>query len=255
MTGCLMTVPRLLVPAERLASGEMELTGAEARYLARVLRLGPGERFRVFTAEGDELEAEITQLSYRRVTARLLGPANVPDTDPKHDVTVALAILKGNAMDWAIQKLAEVGARAIIPLSTERVVVRASDWQEKTARWQEIASEAARKSGRRRPPEVRPVTPVAFLPEQFQDCWRHPWLLLDPDAKDAMSVPKAVADADAAGLIIGPEGDLTDEEKRLLLEGGARPVYLGPRVLRAETAAVVACALALYALGELGPAG
>lgn len=238
---------------EQILAGQIELSGEKARYLCRVLRLKPGDRFRVFTAMGDELEAEVTQVGYRRLSAKLLGPADVPDADPKHDVTVALAVLKGSAMDWAIYKLAELGAHAVIPLTTSRVVVHPRDWEAKAERWQEIACEAARKSGRRRCPEVWPVTFLAsiaaFIPDSEPD-W---WLLLDPDAKNAVSVPEAIAGKDGASLIIGPEGDLTDEEKQFLVEAGARPVYLGPRILRAETAAVVACALALYALGDLGP--
>lgn len=248
-----MTVPRVLVSAEQLASGQIELSGAQAHYLGHVLRLGRGDRFCVFTTEGDEKEAEVIQVGYRRVSARLLGPAEVPQADPQHSIWVALAVLKGSAMDWALQKLAEVGAEAIIPLFPERVVVKRHDAENKIRRWQRIASEAARQSRRRRMPKVMPVAAVFEIADMMSAGPQERWLLLDPDAEDAVSVPEALAGAESAGLIIGPEGDLTDEEKRFLVQAGARPVYLGPRVLRAETAALVACALALYALGELGP--
>jgi 16S rRNA (uracil1498-N3)-methyltransferase len=248
-----MTTPRVPVSAEQLTSGQIELAGEKAHYLCQVLRLKPGARFFVFTKEGQEAEAEITRVGYRRVVAKVLGPAASSDADPRHPVCVVLAVLKGSAMDWAVQKLAEVGAWTIIPMISQRVVVRAEDWQAKVERWQEIASEAARRSGRCRGPEVVPVVPISKIGAVIADASKDRWLLLDPDAQDAASVPEALSGASSAGLIIGPEGDLTDEEKKVLVETGARPVYLGPRVLRAETAAVVACALALYALGDLGP--
>lgn len=250
-----MTVPRVLVSDEQLAAGHVELSGEKAHYLCRVLRLRRGDHFRVFTARGDELEAEITQIGYRRVSARLLGPVEEPDADPKHSVCVALAVLKGRAMDWAVQKLAEVGAQTIIPVISERVVVTLRDAEGKGKRWQQIAFEAARQSRRRRMPEVLPVASLTQVRDEIGKAAQRVWLLLDPDARDAVSVPEALAEAQSAALIVGPEGDLTDDEKQSLTDAGAKPVYLGPRILRAETAAVVACALALYALGELGPPG
>lgn len=255
-----MTEPRILVGAADLERGEVELRGDDAHYLLRVLRLRTGEGFRAFTGEGAEVEMEIIETGREGLRARVVGVLDA-STEPAHEVEMALAVLKGDAMTWAVQKVVEVGASRIRPVLAERVVVRGGpkEWAAKRRRWQQVSQQAARQCRRARVPEVVAPARVGELAAVVhadsarvgQDMPRR-WLLLDPETAADRSVAAALAGSEAAGLVIGPEGDLTPDEKAALRDAGAVPVCLGPRVMRAETAAVVACALALQALGDLG---
>jgi 16S rRNA (uracil1498-N3)-methyltransferase len=246
-----VTTPRLFLRAANLSTGTVVLAEAQAHYLCRVLRLGPGARFVAVTGPEEEAEMEIVSSRQGQVIARVVQRRRVC-SEPAHVLTVALAVLKSKAMDWAVQKVSELGAATIIPVRAQRVVVRGpeKDWEAKRARWQEIAVEAARQCGRTCPPTVQqPLTVPQLARLCEQD--RNPWLLLDPAAADGKPLGAVVPGAQAVGLIVGPEGDFTSAEKELLRGAGAVPVRLGPRLLRAETAALAACALALYLLGDL----
>ena len=247
-----MTRPRVKVEAAEIDSGRIVLAGERAKYLARVLRLKAGDQVWAYAEDGREVEMIIEETGAKSVTAKVVGACEVSN-EPRLKVTVYLAILKGKAMVWAVQKLAEVGASRIVPVVTERVVVRidAKEGVEKAARWQEIAEEAARQCRRTKAPEVE--APVS-MGEVAERCRKEggPWLLFDCEARETVAVEAAVGDGERAFIIIGPEGDLSPTEKEKLYAAGAKAVGLGPRVMRAETAAVVGCAVVLKAAGELG---
>lgn len=247
-----MTRPRVLLKPGEVRGDEIVVEGERAHYLVRVLRLGAGDTFVAADPGGLELEAEIVEVGEGWVRARWLVSRQARG-EPAHTIHVALGVLKGRAMEWAVQKLTEVGASALLPVLAERGVVRLDDrrWPRRLERWREIAAQAVRQCGRSRPPEMGLPVSVPDLADLCR-AGAMPWLLLDPRAEGARGLSTVLDSAGAAGLIIGPEGDFTQAEKALLLSAGAVPVSLGPRVLRAETAAVVACALALHTLGDLG---
>lgn len=247
-----MTRPRILLTYDETRREHLLVDDERAHYLLHVLRLRPGDCFVAVAPQGRELEMEITGVTDGVVRARLVGTREA-STEPLHAVHVALGVLKAKTMDWALQKVTEVGAVRIVPLLATRCVVRADaeQWQAKRQRWAQLAAEAARQCGRFRAPSVSAPVTVAELADHCRDSEVR-WLLLDPQAKARASVTGALEGAEAAGVILGPEGDLTDDEKGVLRKAGAVPVSLGPRVLRAETAAVVACVLALYHFGDLG---
>ena len=249
-----MSKPRVFLEPGEGEGENIHLGGERAHYLSRVLRLKPGQRFVAVSADGSELEAEVVEITRGSVEAAVLG-RSWPRREPAHRLTLALAVLKSKAMDWAVQKSTEVGVSSIVPVLSSRVVVRGTEreWAAKRRRWQEIAREAARQSHRTHVPEVEAPVTVEALADR---CRGGGWVLLDPAAE-----PQPLAEAVARwqgpgggrpmGLIVGPEGDFDDTEKTLLREAGAVPVSLGPRVLRAETAAVVGCALLLHLLGDM----
>jgi 16S rRNA (uracil1498-N3)-methyltransferase len=247
-----MTRPRVRVEAGEADSGRVVMEDERARYVARVLRLKAGERVWGYAADGREVEMIIEEAGARRVVATVVGMAQAA-TEPRLKVTVCLGVLKGKAMVWAVQKVTEVGAARIVPVVSERVVVRMDGREatEKTRRWQEVAEEAARQCRRTKAPEVETPVTVAEMAERCRDDDR-PWLLFDSEAEETVPVEKAVEGAEAAAIIVGPEGDLSPAEKQTLYAAGAVAVGLGPRVMRAETAAVVACAVVLHAAGDLG---
>ncbi len=247
-----MTRPRVKVEAAEIDSGRVVLEGEPAKYIARVLRLKAGDRVWAYSADGREVEMIIEDAAARRVTATVVGERNTSN-EPRLKVTVYLGILKGKAMVWAVQKVTEVGADRVVPVMSERVVVRmdAREAADKAARWQEIAEEAARQCRRTKAPEVEAPVGIDEVAERCKQS-DGPCLLFDCEATDTVAVEAAAGEAEKASIIIGPEGDLSPAEKQRLYDAGAVAVGLGPRVMRAETAAVVACAVVLRASGDLG---
>jgi 16S rRNA (uracil1498-N3)-methyltransferase len=194
-----------------------ELTGADREHLARVLRLRPGEPLTVSDGAG----------GWRLCR---FGDPPQPDGPVRHDpsvapsITVALAVVKGDRTEWAVQKLTEIGVDEIVPLHCDRSVVR---WDHtraarQHARLVRIAREAAMQSRRTRLPAVRALTSVGDV------LTRAGAVLADPGG-EVPSLERSV-------VAVGPEGGFTDEERA----GAPATLGLGPTVLRTETAAVVA---------------
>ena len=250
-----MSTPRIFLEPGEEDGQRIALGGQRAHYLHRVVRIRLGERFVGVTTDGEEIEAVVTAVSGGVVQAEVVERRR-PAREPLHHVVLALAVLKGKAMDWAVQKATEVGVGSLVPVLSSRVVVKAGDaeWRAKQQRWQEIARQAASFVWRTRVPQVELPLSVEALAER---CQGGAWVLLDPQA-DARELGEAVrtasaraTESDRLGIIVGPEGDFDEAEKALLRQAGAVPVSIGPRVLRAETAAVVGCALVLFVLGDM----
>ena len=236
-----MIVRRIHLAPERI-DGARGLLGPEARrYLADVLRLAPGARIEVFDGRGGRYDARIEE----GFEAVRLGPR---EDMPAPEVEIALlaALAKGEKMDLVVQKATELGVARILPFAADRSVVRldASRGEERAARWRRIAEEAARQSGRTDVPEVRPPVPLA---QALAD--------LAPGTRAFVFHPGGGrVDAGAAAslaAVVGPEGGLTEAELRDCEAAGALRASLGPRTLRAETAAIVAVALLQARFGDL----
>ena len=226
---------------EQLIGGDVRLPEHIARQVRTVLRMKPGDRLALFDGSGGEWVGELVDAG-RGVTARLVERRDGAAGPPRR-VTLCQALLKGERMEWVLQKGTELGVAAFQPLVTERAVVRRSEVPE---RWRRIVVEAAEQCGRTDLPALRaPVRLAAALAEPGAHvfCWEGErvqslWGSLartGPDARDALT------------LYVGPEGGFSEQEACLARERGARVVSLGPLILRAETAAVAATAVALLA--------
>ena len=213
--------------------------GAAARRLRDVLRLAPGARLAAFDGRGAEREAIVEAVGREGVALRL-GAALAPTPEPPAPVTLACGFPRGRRGDWLVEKATEIGAAAFVPLAADRAVLRPGDGR--LERWRRIAIEAARQSGRAVVPAFAEAPPGGALR-----------LLADPEASSTIAGALAAApppDAAGVALFVGPEGGWSAGEREALIASGARAVSLGPRRLRAETAAVVALAEVLRALGE-----
>lgn len=232
---------RFFVPPELLSAVECALPPETAQQIARVLRLRTGDHIVLFGGDGREHEAVIGALSGREVTVRLLARRE-PEVELRCDLHAAVAVLKGEKLDWTVQKLTELGARTISLLTTERTISSAGNerWSRRIERYRRIAREAAEQCGGVRVPEVREPRQLAeFLARDEADRQR---LILDPEAERPLisflpPCPPAIT------VMIGPEGGFSPEEVRLAAAAGAVPVSLGRRVLRAETAALATAAI------------
>ena len=248
---------RFYVPKDRWAANATEITldPGESHHVASVLRATIGDCVDIIDGQGRTATGEIINL-HKKETRLRLGPVRILPPPPARLVLV-VAVPKGSTMDWIIEKSVELGATEIVPLLTQRTVVRlnASDRPERQRKWQRIAVEACKQCGQPWLPWVRtPRTlpealliapPPAFalpLLASLEPPVRPLSSLWPPSAPAPASTPEApVPEAPAldATVWIGPEGDFTPQEYAQLRDAGLWPVSLGPLTLRVETAAFV----------------
>lgn len=237
---------RIHVPSIRIAAGTARLEPAEWHYLRHVLRLPAVEQIQIFDGEGGVYEASLPAQD----GPVALGPrGEVPP--PGALVWLAFAPPRGDRADLVVQKAVELGVKRLIPFEAARSVVRLSAERgaSRAGRWQRIAAEAARQCGRADVPEVDEPMPLpralALAPPGFRSVLFY----------EGGGEPVAQAlDPAAPGhlLLVGPEGGFEEAEVEAARGAGARLATLGPRRLRAETAALAAAALVQHRLGDLG---
>ena len=250
---------RFFVAPELLSQSPVELPADVAQQVRRVLRLRPGDELELLDGGGRAYLARL--LDQRAGRAELIAPLPDGDVEPRLRITVALALLRGERFEWALQKCTELGAVGFIPLIARRTVVQAGDAAAKLSRWQRIVREAAEQSRRRILPRVFPITPLAgLLALMHRGASAAPALGIALwEGERARSFAQALQSACAGALplqelllVIGPEGGFDPAEVEALRAQGAITAGLGQRVLRSETAAVLATGLALSLAGELG---
>lgn len=238
-----MTLRRVHLAPERI-DGARGFLGPEARrYLADVLRLSPGDRVEVFDGRGGRYDAAI-EAGFESVA---LGPREEAARAPV-ELALVVALAKGEKMDLVVQKATELGVARILPFAAERSVVRLEPQkgEERAARWRRIAGEASRQCGRADVPEVRPPAELAAALGALAPGAR---LVLFHPGGGPLS--RLAGPVESLAAVVGPEGGLTDAEVSACEAVGALRASLGPRILRAETAAIVALALLQARHGDL----
>lgn len=240
-----MTRRRFFAPpsAFNFSKQTVTLTADEARHLREVLRLKPGDVVSVFDGEGKEFRGVVAQA--RRESAELELQDEIEPARPESplQITLAVALLKGEKFDLVVQKATELGVSSFVPLITRHADIKLrdeADAAKRVARWQRIALEAAKQSGRAVVPHVR-------SPTTFQAVLKNPCLLFSE--KEGQGLKQI--DTDEVTAIIGSEGGWSDEELDQARAAGVQIVTLGGRVLRAETAAITAAALLQHRFGDL----
>jgi 16S rRNA (uracil1498-N3)-methyltransferase len=221
-----------------LAAGDLALpaSGDAYHYLTRVLRLAPGARVVLFDGAGLEADAAIGAIDAERAVVCAAAPRPVAAPVPR--IVVLQALIKGDRMDWCVEKLVEVGADEIAIVAAERSVVKLDGDRAaaRQKRLQAVAAAAARQCGRADVPAVAAPEPLAAALRRVATCEIR--LVGDP----AASAPPRAGDAASVALLVGPEGGLAPAELDQAAAAGFAPVTLGPYVLRAETAGPVAVA-------------
>ena len=244
-----MTRRRLFVPPERMRATPITVTGDEHHHIARVLRARPGDAITLFDGAGGEVEARIVRVGWEETELIAAGPAEVPGASEGTPPLVLLtAVPRGGRMDFLVQKCSELGVSRIVPLVTERSVARPEPGR--SGRWEKIPREAARQCGRADVPLVSAPAALATalaapdLPERR--------LILSTDGA-GQALRMLLAGPAPTALLVGPEGGFTAAEVDAARSAGFVPVSLGTRILRVETAAIVAVALAEESFGALSP--
>jgi 16S rRNA (uracil1498-N3)-methyltransferase len=244
---------RFFVQPEDVGERELCLRGDEAKHLSRVLRLGPGAQVVAFDGDGHEYIALVERLETDGVVCRILRQTEV---QPTQTVTITLGqgLPKAEKFDWVIQKATEVGVSEIVPLITERVIPHISPRHvaTKVSRWEKLAREACKQSGRATVPHLRPPTPLDTF---FVSCQSSELKLVLWEGEDTQSLRTVLAASEqvaSVAVVVGPEGGLTAQEVVRGEAYGFLAVGLGKRILRTETAGLIAVALLQYRFGDLG---
>jgi 16S rRNA (uracil1498-N3)-methyltransferase len=232
-----------------LAGGtNVALPEAAAYHVARVLRLRPGAPLVAFDGTGHDFRCEIIAIEGDTVRVAV-GERTHGLRDSPLGITLVQAVSRSERMDWTLQKATELGVRTIVPVLSARSVVRLDERQaeRKLRHWKAIVAGACEQSGRSTLPEVRsPVELTRFLAESPREGQR---LVLSPAGP--ASLAGLASTASRVELLIGPEGGLDDHELDAATRAGFSPVRLGPRVLRTETAGIVALAVLQALWGDL----
>lgn len=243
-----MRIPRVYDPQPLQPGAELSLGDSAAQHLGRVLRMKPGDELVLFNGDGSDYSATLAEVSRKQVRARV-DECLANDRESSLQIHLGQCLSKGERMDYAVQKSTELGVTRLTPLSSERTEVKlAGDRADKRQRhWQQVAISACEQSYRSRVPEVLPLQSLSQWLRQVDAELK---LVLDPRGAEALAPQLGGAPVSLA-LLIGPEGGLSDEEVAAAVSAGFRPVVLGPRVLRTETAPVVALSVLQYLLGDL----
>jgi 16S rRNA (uracil1498-N3)-methyltransferase len=237
---------RLFVPAQQLGSDHATLDAAAHRHLVKVLRLEVGAELKIFDGTGMEIEARVEAIGKATVEVALGSRRKV--AAPACTITLLQAPPRGDRMDLIVQKTTELGVARVVPVLSERTMVKPSSHQRR--RWQTIAEEAARQCGRADVPEIRDF--VALRPALTQPLGEDVERFVLWEGAQDPALPAALAGGPReVALLVGPEGGLASQEVSAAHAAGFVSVGLGPRILRAETAAIVAVALAQAAAGGL----
>jgi 16S rRNA (uracil1498-N3)-methyltransferase len=244
-------MPTFFVASEAIVPPTVRITGPLLQHLRASLRLQPGELLTVTDERGRRYRAEIAEVSIGTLIGRILDTTSAP---PKTSPSIVLAqsLLKGEKMDWVIQKATELGVARIAPVLASHSVVRprADRIEHQLARWQRIALEAAQQSERW---SVPVIDEPATVPHLLSTSKTAAVKILLAERSDGASLSNLPLHNDGdVWLLIGPEGGWEEAEFRHMREQGFVGVTLGPRILRAETAAIAALTILQSRLGELG---
>jgi len=244
-----MRLIRVFTPGELRADGSVRLEGTAAAHVSRVLRLRSGDPVTLFNGDGWDYPGTIVALGSGRVQVEI-GERTAGIAESPLVLTLAQGVARGERMDMVMQKATELGVARIVPLLTERSVVRLDEkqGQRKLSHWRAVTVAACEQSGRSRLPLVE--APLAL----------EAWLAKEPGAARRLTLAPGAGQSlrelggawTEATLLVGPEGGLTDAEQLRAARAGYEACSLGRRILRTETAALAALAVLQASHGDLG---
>ncbi|MEA2999883.1 MAG: rRNA (uracil1498-N3)-methyltransferase [Sphingomonadales bacterium] len=234
------SLPRLYVEQKLAEGASLTLEGPQAHYLAAVMRLGPGDRVKLFDDRTGEWLAEIGEAGKKRVTLRVRERLREREAVP--DLWLLFAPIKRGRIDWLVEKATELGVARLVPVVTRRTIVDRLN----RGRLLAHAVEAAEQCERTALPELVEAQKLDAI---LRD-WPPERALLFADEAGGTPLAQGTAPGPAA-ILVGPEGGFTDEEREAIRAlPSACPISLGPRILRADTAAVAAVALWMATAGD-----
>jgi 16S rRNA (uracil1498-N3)-methyltransferase len=250
---------RFFIPPSWVQGNEVTITGPQARQMARVLRLRPGDRVIVLDNSGWEIEVRLSSVDQPLVKGDVLH-RRLAGREPRTKISLYQGVLRSNRFEFVLQKATELGVVQFVPVITDRCVVSDLDAVEKKrGRWDWIIQEAAEQCRRGRKPVLRSAVLFARACEESRQAGGLSLILWEEEQQLSMRTLLRQAPPGreqswppfTINLFIGPEGGFTTAEIAYAQRYGLVPVTLGSRTLRAETAAVAASAAILYELGDM----
>jgi 16S rRNA (uracil1498-N3)-methyltransferase len=243
-----MRTIRVLAPGLPVFGGGFQLPTGAATHVARVLRLVAGDVLVLFDGAGQEAAATITEIRGTSVHVSAAAPVVVERESPLR-LTLVQGVSRGERMDLVMQKATELGVARLVPVMTERSVVKldAAQAAKRLQHWQGVVAAACEQSGRAWLPEVLPPQPLLKWLAQPAAADESRFLLHPGSTTRARDLPALRS----ATLLIGPEGGLSPQEREAALQSGFQDLSLGPRILRTETAALAALAALQAVAGDL----
>lgn len=226
------------------------LDAEESHHLARVLRLREGDRVFAFDGRGLEWECQIARIEKHQTTLTILRQLDHPVDSPL-DLTLAAALTKGEKFDWVVQKATELGVTRIVPMITEHCEIKRADerGEQRLQRWRRISLEAVKQCGRRTLVEIDQPVPFQALLERKPDT--HHLIFSEKGGRTLKGLAAGLDASRGLCLLVASEGGWSEKELDLAARAGYHAVHLGERILRAETAAIAAVALAQFLFGDL----
>ncbi|AZR73170.1 hypothetical protein BBF96_07090 [Anoxybacter fermentans] len=246
-------------PENIIRDKEVIITGDDVQHITRSLRLKSGDQMIACDGKGTDYLVELIDLNQKEITCRIIE-SRKSRGEPDIEVTLFQGLPKSDKMDLITQKCTELGIRRIIPVETGRTIVKLNDKKAKrrVERWQKIAYEAAKQSQRGKIPSIGPILnlneALEMIKKEKYDLFLVPWE--EARGNSIRQVLKNWNVDKKAGLkriayMIGPEGGLEEKEVQTLIDLGAQPVTLGPRILRTETAGFVVLTVLMYEFLEM----
>ena len=240
-----LRVPRVYLDAPLTPGEQIPLDERAHHHLAQVLRLKPGAPLVVFNGTGGEYEASLCEVA-RRSSSVLIGTFQHIDREAALAIQLWHGVAKGARMDYALEKAVELGVAHVRPVFTQYTAIRRSNWTRKVAHWRGVIISACEQSGRTRLPTLEHPVPLRECQVPGDDA---PCLLLDPRAEQSLG--SINNPTHRLTVLIGPEGGLCAQEIAHAECLGFQRVRIGPRILRTETAALVAVTVAQLLWGDL----
>ena len=241
---------RFFSDPSRSTAAEVFLTEVDARHAVTVLRLKPGSLIEVIR-DASLWQARILSAAGSDVRAEILSP--LPSTEPALSITLFQGLPKGDKMDFIVQKATEAGVKRIVPVLMNRCVAKPDQklLAHRMERWKRIIRESAKQSGRCIVPELDTMTTIRDLvrSDSLPVSCVVPWE--ETDSVGPLSFCRSHPDLVSLGILIGPEGGIEQQEISLLQTKGFIPITLGKRILRTETAGLVAVSAFMSLCGEM----
>lgn len=249
--------PRFFIAPSQVSGSRISISDEDVRHIAAVLRMKTGDALLLCDGQGAEYQVAIAEISKSEIKTDIINQSKREIASPR--ITLCQGLPKSDKMDWIVQKATELGVSNIVPLVTERTIVKIRDEEKRISRWQKICREAAMQSNRPDIPQIeqvrsfrdfifsldpgpRPLTPGSSAPEPGT-LLLIPWEEGTEPIKDVLQKSREVK---KVIVLIGPEGGFSSVEASMAREKGFHAVSLGPNILRTETAAIAVLSMISY---------
>lgn len=244
---------RFFIDKENIYNNKITIKGDDVKHIKNVLRLNEENIITVCDKNKTEFIVKIVEINKDNIVCQILN-SKVSTSEPPIDVILYQGIPKSTKMDLIIQKNTELGVVKIVPLITDRTIIKIQDIEKeekKLERWNRIAEESAKQSKRGIVPEIRSIKTFKEILEVLKN---EKFIIVPYENEEKLGMKEVLKgfNGEKISIIIGPEGGFEEWEIEALKDIGSKIVSLGPRILRTETAGFAASTIALYELGDLG---